>query len=193
MVELRRAIAGGHARARRWRWFLRTRMFGMLVDQFTHGRAVLTGPGCRIRATDQGMINIGSHTVLEPDCFLVAKRGKLTIGQNGFVGQGTVIVANESVFIGDDALVAEHVTIRDQDHEYEGDTPYRSAGMRWAPIVIGNNVWIGAKATITKGVTIGDHAVIGANSVVTKNVPANAVVAGAPARLVRIIDRGLSA
>jgi acetyltransferase-like isoleucine patch superfamily enzyme len=58
--------------------------------------------------------------------------------------------------------------------------------MRTAPIHIGDNVWIGAKATITRGVTIGDNAVVGANSVVTGDVPADAVYAGAPARLIRM-------
>jgi acetyltransferase-like isoleucine patch superfamily enzyme len=53
--------------------------------------------------------------------------------------------------------------------------------------VIGNNVWIGAKATVTKGVTIGDNVVIGANSVVTRDIPPNSVAAGAPARVIRSI------
>ncbi len=67
--------------------------------------------------------------------------------------------------------------------------PYRMAGMRSAPICIGNNVWVGAKATVTRGVSIGDNAVIGANSVVTENIPSNAIVAGCPARVIRLIER----
>jgi acetyltransferase-like isoleucine patch superfamily enzyme len=58
--------------------------------------------------------------------------------------------------------------------------------MTSAPIRIGRNVWIGGKATITKGVTIGDNAIIGANAVVTHDVPMNAVAVGVPARVIKI-------
>lgn len=57
-----------------------------------------------------------------------------------------------------------------------------------APIHIGRNVWIGANATVLPGVTIGDHAVIAAGAVVTKDVPANTVVGGVPAKVIRMMD-----
>ena len=60
--------------------------------------------------------------------------------------------------------------------------------MRVAAIRIGDNVWIGAKATITRGVTIGDNAVVGANAVVTRDVPENAVVGGVPAKVIRFAN-----
>ncbi|MCA1779929.1 MAG: hypothetical protein LC637_11255 [Xanthomonadaceae bacterium] len=61
------------------------------------------------------------------------------------------------------------------------------AGFTTAPVEIGNNVWIGAKATITKGVKIGNNAVVGANSVVTSDIPAGVLAAGVPARILRTI------
>ncbi|MGO8737411.1 acyltransferase, partial [Rhodoblastus sp.] len=73
----------------------------------------------------------------------------------------------------------------DQDHEFEADRPTADSGMRIGAIHIGKNVWIGAKATITRGVSISDNAVIGANAVVTKDVPENAVVCGVPAKITR--------
>lgn len=57
-----------------------------------------------------------------------------------------------------------------------------------APIVVGRNVWIGSNSTILQGVTIGDNSIIAAGSVVTKDVPANAIVAGVPARFIRSIS-----
>lgn len=99
-----------------------------------------------------------------------------------------MLASVERITIGRDALIAEHVTIRDQDHDITGTRPYRAAGMRSSPVTIGDNVWIGAKATITRGVTIGDNAVIGANSVVTSDIPAGAVAVGAPAHVIHEVE-----
>jgi acetyltransferase-like isoleucine patch superfamily enzyme len=57
-----------------------------------------------------------------------------------------------------------------------------------APIIIGNNVWIGSNSTILPGVVIGDNSIIGAGSVVTKNVPSNVIVAGVPAKVIKKIE-----
>lgn len=143
-----------------------------------------------ISATDGGRVRLGQGTALAVGATLVAKRGTLEIGANGFVGIGTVIVARDAVRIGRDALIAEYVTIRDQDHAFGGSRPTALSGFETAPITIGNNVWIGAKATVTRGVTIGDNSVIGANSVVTRDIPANVVAAGIPARVIRAIGPG---
>lgn len=86
----------------------------------------------------------------------------------------------QSVEIGDDTLIAEMVTIRDH-----GPKPYRRQGFVSAPIRIGQNVWIGNKVTITKGINIGDNSVVAANAVVTKDVEPNVVVGGVPARIIK--------
>ena len=139
-----------------------------------------------VRATDGGAIHVGDDASIGPDTQLLCKGGNLKIGARGFVGQGCVIVSIQSIEIGTDALIAEYVVIRDQDHEFDGPTAIAQSGMRTSPIKIGHNVWIGAKATITRGVSIGDNAVVGANAVVTGDVPANAVVVGVPARTIRL-------
>lgn len=66
--------------------------------------------------------------------------------------------------------------------------PEERQSMLPAPIVVGRNVWIGSNSTILQGVTIGDNSIIAAGSVVTKDVPANAIVAGVPARFIRSIS-----
>jgi acetyltransferase-like isoleucine patch superfamily enzyme len=81
------------------------------------------------------------------------------------------------------------VSIRDHNHRFDKlDVPVRLQGMTSAPVRIGRNVWIGGKATITKGVSIGDNAVIGANAVVTHDIPANAIAVGVPARVIKYRD-----
>lgn len=143
------------------------------------------GRGARVVVTMGGRISAGPRCALADGAVLHAESGSMTLGHDVFVGIGSVIVALEAVRIGDDVLIAEHVTIRDQDHRYGAGLRVRDSGFETAPISIGRNVWIGAKATVTKGVTIGDNAVVAANSVVTRDVPANTLVAGAPATIIR--------
>jgi maltose O-acetyltransferase len=80
-------------------------------------------------------------------------------------------------------MMGEFVLIYTQDHKISG---WGYDGYSIGDVVIGNNVWIGGRVTILKGVTIGDNAVIGAASVVTKDVPKNAIVAGNPARVIKM-------
>lgn len=147
----------------------------------TCGRGVYIGSGGVLKATDGGNICLGDRTVINRYANLQAKYGMLSVGADGFVGQGTTIMARQGISIGTDCLIAEYVTIRDQNHDYMAGQPLRRQGFVCAEISIGNNVWIGAKATILPGGTIGDNAVIAANAVVTRDVPANTLVAGVPA------------
>lgn len=103
------------------------------------------------------------------------------------LGVGTIVVAHEKITMGPHCEVAEYVTIRDQNHRF-GDPTMTLRQQRFvtAPIEIGENVWIGCKATILMGVTIGDRAVIGANAVVNRNVPAGEVHVGVPAHRVAL-------
>lgn len=178
------------ARRAAWGARFRTALLSLAYRDFLPGAGVHLGAGCRLRAIHGGTVEIGARCVAEPGCTIVARSGRLTIGPDAFIGKCSVITAVERVTIGRDALIAEQVTIRDQDHDYTKSCPYRTAGMLIAPVEIGNNVWIGAKATVTRGVTIGDNSVIGANSVVTSNIPANTIAAGVPARVIRMIGDG---
>ena len=146
--------------------------------------------GVRLRATDGGRIRLGDGVAIDRFADINVKHGHLEIGARSYVGQLSVICAREAVAIGADCLIAEHVTIRDQDHRFGLGVITAAGGFTTCPVAIGNNVWIGAKVTVTKGVTIGDNSVIGANSVVIGDIPANSVAVGAPARVVRNIGDG---
>ncbi|MCW3040473.1 MAG: hypothetical protein JWM31_2378 [Solirubrobacterales bacterium] len=99
---------------------------------------------------------------------------------SGYANVGLSLACFERIEIGEGAAIGEQVMIRDSDnHQILGSGPAT------APIVVGDLVWIGARATILKGVTIGDGAVVAAGAVVNRDVPAGALVAGVPARVKR--------
>lgn len=111
--------------------------------------------------------------------------GSITIGDYCVISPGARLRSGISIEIGQDCMLAERVLITDADWH---DLYHRIYPGKRAPVRIGDNVWIGDGVTICKGVTIGDNSVIGAASVVTKDVPANAVAAGNPARVVAELD-----
>ena len=110
---------------------------------------------------------------------------RIRIGSGCAFSNNIAICALKSITMGDRCLIGELVTIIDSDHhELDPDKRWSGHG-RIAPVIIGNNVWIGSRVIILCGVTIGDNSVIGAGSVVTKSIPANCVAAGNPARVIR--------
>jgi acetyltransferase-like isoleucine patch superfamily enzyme len=113
----------------------------------------------------------------------VAAGGRLSIGAGTFINPNSYVLCAERITIGRDCAISWDVQILDFDaHEVGADGVFRSQA---APVRIGDHVWIGARATVLKGVDIGDGAIVGAGSVVTRSVPARALVAGNPARVVR--------
>ena len=147
------------------------------------------GAAVRFAISKGSRATIGREVSFTDGCKIFLQDATLVIGDRSFIGYGTIITARESILIGKDVLIAEYVSIRDQDHVFESILPTSRSGFSTAPVVIGDNVWIGAKATITRGVTIGENSVIGANSVVTRDIPPNVVAAGAPARVIRELNR----
>jgi acetyltransferase-like isoleucine patch superfamily enzyme len=96
------------------------------------------------------------------------------IGNSVFLNKNCTIVARTEIRIGSNCLFGEDVSICDHNHRHsERGIPYRKQGFDCKPVIIGNNVWIGAKAFIGSGVAIGDNAIIGAGAIVTKDVPSN--------------------
>jgi len=110
----------------------------------------------------------------------------LEIGYNVTIQPMAYIEASGGIKIGANSAIAHGVTIMSESHNTkERDIPFKCQGMLYKPVVIGEDTWIGAKATIMPGVTIGNKVVVGANSVVTKDVPDYAVVVGSPARIIK--------
>ena len=109
------------------------------------------------------------------------------IGEGTIVSNNVTIVAQQQVEIGRRCLIGDHLYITDSDfHDISPETRHTGPG-KTAPTIIADNVWIGSRAIILKGVSIGENSVIAAGSVVTKNVPPNSIFGGNPAKHIRDI------
>lgn len=193
-------------RLTRLRNLVRYRWWALLSSHYSRsfqeaGAGLLIKGLCRVR--NRGHIKVGSSCLIDsswarPVRLDVGKDALLTIGANAYLNEGVHIVCNVGVSIGDRCLIASDVVILDDDghpvdwqkrHDFWPDGPESRIG---APIVIEENVWIGTRAMILKGVTIGEGSVVAAGSVVTRSVPPATVVAGVPARAIRRLDNETS-
>ncbi|MDM7887435.1 acyltransferase [Curtobacterium sp. RHCJP20] len=141
-----------------------------------------------IEAFSRSGISLGENVTVGPNARLLAsgvisEPGEhIRVGDRTAVGSGNLLWGQGGVTIGRDCLLGPNVTFISEDHVFDdADTPIRQQGSRRAPIVVGDDVWIGAGATVLRGVTIGDGAVVAAGALVTKDVQPFAVVAGVPA------------
>lgn len=150
--------------------------------------SMLVEQGVDIRVTDGGRLEFNGGSI-GSGSRIVVQNAVVNIGAGAFIGQGCSIVAMKSVCIGARALIAEYVTIRDQDHCIDSDHSITGAGFECGAIEIGEDVWIGAKATILRGSAIGAGAVVGAHALVKGRIPERAIAVGVPARIARFRGR----
>jgi len=116
------------------------------------------------------------------------KTGKITIGDCVLITGGVRILAANEITIGDGCMFASGALISDCD--WHGIYDRTEIDARSKPVILEQNVWIGTNALVCKGVTIGKNSIVGAGAVITKNVPANVIVAGNPAKIVKKLDPG---
>ncbi|HEX3102206.1 MAG TPA: acyltransferase [Pyrinomonadaceae bacterium] len=142
--------------------------------------------GCHISCHDGSTLILENVNVCQNAVIIAGDGGRMEI-RNTYIGFGSVLVAVHSIEIRDNCALGEMVVIRDQDHRFGEGLQLQTSGAEYSPVKLGQNVWVGSKATILRGVTVGDNAVIGASAVVTKEVPAGVVAIGIPARAVKQI------
>jgi maltose O-acetyltransferase len=140
----------------------------------------------RARVENNGRIEIGDRVLIDGRTVLVElvahKGGMLSVGPSTYVNYGVSISAHDRVSIGRNCQIGNYTLIMDNDYHDMNDhlLPGESK-----PIEIGDNVWLGARVTVLKGVRIGEGSVVGAGAVVTKDVPPRSFAAGVPAKVVR--------
>jgi acetyltransferase-like isoleucine patch superfamily enzyme len=135
------------------------------------------------------MARCGKRTSFDPITSTFSGISNLSLGDDVFIGPRCFIaIPSVTLTVGDDTVIGPELCVMGGDHRFDlAGTLYRDTHTRGINehIMIGCNVWIGARVTVLKGVRIGDGSIIGAGSVVTRDVPSHAIVAGVPARFVR--------
>jgi acetyltransferase-like isoleucine patch superfamily enzyme len=145
------------------------------------------GRGLELKIEPRGQIRFGRFVWIGDATKIRCHEGIVEIGDKTVMGQECTISAYQRVRIGEQCVIADRAMFIDFDHGMvEVERPIRMQGIYKRDVEVGNNVWIGYGACILRGVSVGDNSVIGTNSVVTKDVPANAIVGGAPARIIRM-------
>lgn len=202
-------VVGAHhlALAMRRRRFLArvavaARSSGARIDVVVHPTAQI-GRGVRLRIDHgvTGVLHIGAKSSIGDGVEIRLNGGELRIGEwvevrrgaafmvggivelvgPNLISWGVVIHCDEHVRLARHVVASEHVTITDSTHQHvEG--AWHLDHVTTAPVQVGTDTWIGAKATITPGVTIGERCVIAAGAVVTRDVPGDHVAVGVPAR-----------
>lgn len=127
----------------------------------------------------------GSYVNIEPN-FWCDYGYRTELGENFYANHGLVILDAGKVTFGNDVFIGPNCGFHTSGHPI--DYERRNKGLEYAyPIVVGNNVWLGASVQVLPGVTIGDNVVIGAGSIVTKDIPSNSVAVGNPCKVIRKI------
>ena len=176
-------LTWGYARlALRLGW-LKLRFRGRLR---TDGLAFV-GPGVTFEIGRDASVHLGRWSWIGHGCKIRAHEGEVRIGAKTVLGQECTISAFQHISIGRECIVADRVMLIDFDHGVvETERAIREQGIYKRDVRVGHNVWVGYGACFLRGVTVGDNVVVGTYAVVTRDVPSNAVVAGVPARVLRM-------
>src|SRR3954449_10538971 len=151
------------------------------------------GPKVKLEIGASATLKLGRWSWIGHGTKIRVHEGECEIGAKTVLGQECTISAFQHVSIGRECILADRVMLIDFDHGVvEVERAIRHQGIYKRDVRVGSNCWIGYGACILRGATVGDNAVIGSNSVVTKDVPANAVAAGAPLRVLRMREEPAS-
>ena len=152
------------------------------------GNRVMLGQGCLLDAnTPQGRIELQDDVRLSRECYIVTGKGEVLIGPMSRIGHRCLMYGTRGIHIGRDALLANDVQLICGNHTFaHRDLPIRAQPVAGAPIVIEDDVWLGASVIVLGGTTIGKGCVVGAGAIVTRSLPPYSIAMGIPARVVGV-------
>ena len=162
------------------RWYIR-----LLAPLYQHrGKGSKIYGSVRMDTPPYRRFALGQHSVVESYSCINNAVGDVVIGDHTRIGLHNTIIG--PVTIGNHVNLAQGITVTALNHNFD-DTTKRidEQGIATKPVVISDDVWIGANAVILPGVTIGKHVVVAAGAVVTKDVPDNTIVGGVPATIIK--------
>ena len=169
-----------------WRYLWR-RLLTQAGRRWQTTGMVFLGRKLAIEIGEKGAVRFGRFVWIGDGSKIRCHEGIVEIGDKTVMGQECTISAYQRVKIGQQCVIADRAMFIDFDHGVvDVERPIRVQGIYKRDVVIGSNVWIGYGACVLRGVRVGDNSIVGTNAVVTKDVPANAVVAGIPARIIRM-------
>ncbi len=167
--------------------YLRRRLLTVAGRRWQTDGLVFFGRGLELQIARRATIEFGRFVWIGDGTKIRCHEGVVSIGAKTVMGQECTISAYQRVRIGEQCVIADRAMFIDFDHGVvEVERPIRQQGIYKRDVEVGSNVWIGYGACILRGVRVGDNSIVGTNSVVTRDVPANAVVAGIPARVIRM-------
>ncbi|HEX3174356.1 MAG TPA: acyltransferase [Solirubrobacterales bacterium] len=167
--------------------YLRRRLLTAAGWRWRTDGPLFLGSGLELQVGRRGRIEFGRFVWIGHGGKIRCHEGVVEIGAKTVIGQECTISAYRRIRIGEECVIADRAMFIDFDHGVvEVERPIRQQGIYMRDVEVGSNVWIGYGACILRGVRVGDNSIVGTNSVVTKDVPANAVVAGSPARVIRM-------
>jgi acetyltransferase-like isoleucine patch superfamily enzyme len=178
----------------KWQWHQRhrrpwnvVRLHVELAKRQAFARGVVHGNA--LQMLREGRLEIGPQAYFEPGVWLTSESGHIAIGGGSLLNLNVMVAAVERVTIGEHCMLANGCLVTDGNHRFDDpETPVPWQGFTSkGPVTIADNVWLGANAVVTSGVTIGRRSVIGANSVVIEDVPDFSIAAGAPAKVLKSI------
>ena len=148
---------------------------------------VFFGKRLQLQIAKRATVRFGRFSWIGDGTKIRCHEGVVEIGEKTVMGQECTISAYKRVRIGEQCVIADRAMFIDFDHGVvEVERPIRLQGIYKRDCIVGSNVWIGYGACFLRGIRVGDNAIVGTNSVVTKDVPANAVVGGVPAKVIRM-------
>ncbi len=183
-VQRERMLSGAPYRADDPELVERRRACQRLLDDFNATRADEDARRQELLGSLLGSLGSGS-SILPP--FRCDYGTQITMGANSFLNYDAILLDCAPISIGDDVSIGPRVQLVTALHPVDAREARRCGWESASPIVIGDNVWLGAGAIVCPGVTVGDDSVIGAGSVVTRDVPPGVLAVGNPCRVIRAI------